>query len=94
MLMAHHLEKRWFRLYRSSLYRLDKLQPIKQKFAAMTAVEISGFWKEVRLWNVSENNLFLIIISIKSIKVRIIKNYLLQSFFYSNFKDIIETLSY
>ncbi|KAI8122976.1 axonemal, Dynein heavy chain 10 [Lucilia cuprina] len=48
MLMAHHLEKRWMRLYRSSLYRLDKLQPIKQKFADMTSVEISGFWKELQ----------------------------------------------
>ncbi|XP_037827971.1 dynein heavy chain 10, axonemal-like, partial [Lucilia sericata] len=48
MLMAHHLEKRWTRLYRSSLYRLDKLQPIKQKFADMTSVEISGFWKELQ----------------------------------------------
>uniref|UniRef100_A0A1I8PAD1 Dynein-1, subspecies f n=1 Tax=Stomoxys calcitrans TaxID=35570 RepID=A0A1I8PAD1_STOCA len=47
MLMAHHLGKRWQRLYLSSLYRLDKVQPIKQKFADMTAVEISGFWKEL-----------------------------------------------
>ncbi|KAM7359342.1 dynein heavy chain at 89D isoform 2-T2 [Cochliomyia hominivorax] len=48
MLMAHHMKKRWHRLYRSSLYRLDKLQPIKQKFADMTSVEISDFWKELQ----------------------------------------------
>uniref|UniRef100_A0A1B0BIZ4 Uncharacterized protein n=1 Tax=Glossina palpalis gambiensis TaxID=67801 RepID=A0A1B0BIZ4_9MUSC len=47
MLMAHHLGKRWHRLYRSSLYRMDKVQPIKQKFADMTSIEINGFWKEV-----------------------------------------------
>ncbi|XP_011184312.3 dynein axonemal heavy chain 10 [Zeugodacus cucurbitae] len=47
LLMAHHLEKRWNRLFRSSLFRLDKVQPIKQKFADMTAVEISSFWEEL-----------------------------------------------
>ncbi|XP_030371764.1 dynein heavy chain 10, axonemal [Scaptodrosophila lebanonensis] len=43
MLMAHHLEKRWKRLFLSALYRSEKLQPIKQKFADMTAVEITVF---------------------------------------------------
>ncbi|XP_058981464.1 dynein axonemal heavy chain 10-like [Musca domestica] len=50
MLMAHHLGKRWQRLYRSALYRLDKVQPIKQKFADMTSVEISSFWKELEIF--------------------------------------------
>ncbi|SPP80284.1 dynein heavy chain 10, axonemal [Drosophila guanche] len=43
MLMAHHLEKRWKRLFLSALYRSEKLQPIKQKFADMTSVEIDVF---------------------------------------------------
>ncbi|XP_064550918.1 dynein axonemal heavy chain 10 [Drosophila montana] len=43
MLMAHHLEKRWKRLFLSALYRSEKLQPIKQKFAEMTSVEIDVF---------------------------------------------------
>ncbi|KAH8295402.1 hypothetical protein KR018_010894 [Drosophila ironensis] len=43
MLMAHHLEKRWKRLFLSALYRSEKLQPIKQKFADMTSVEIDEF---------------------------------------------------
>ncbi|XP_017478046.1 PREDICTED: dynein heavy chain 10, axonemal [Rhagoletis zephyria] len=47
LLMAHHLEKRWNRLFRSSLFRMDKVQPIKQKFADLTSVEISTFWAEL-----------------------------------------------
>ncbi|KAH8358423.1 hypothetical protein KR093_000053 [Drosophila rubida] len=43
MLMAHHLEKRWKRLFLSALYRSEKLQPIKQKFAEMTSGEIEVF---------------------------------------------------
>lgn len=45
--MAHHLEKRWKRLFLSALYRSEKLQPIKQKFADITADEISVFWDDV-----------------------------------------------
>jgi len=47
MLMAHHLEKRWKRLFLSALYRYEKLQPIKQKFADMTSVEIDEFCDDV-----------------------------------------------
>ncbi|KAL7729890.1 hypothetical protein ACLKA6_014739 [Drosophila palustris] len=47
MLMAHHLEKRWKRLFLSALYRSEKLQPIKQKFAEMTSVEIEIFWDDL-----------------------------------------------
>ncbi|XP_017847923.1 dynein heavy chain 10, axonemal [Drosophila busckii] len=43
MLIAHHLEKRWKRLFLSALYRSEKLQPIKQKFAEMTSGEIDVF---------------------------------------------------
>ncbi|KAH8417458.1 hypothetical protein KR222_000260 [Zaprionus bogoriensis] len=43
MLMAHHLEKRWKRLFLSALYRSEKLQPIKQKFADLTTGEIEVF---------------------------------------------------
>lgn len=45
--MAHHLEKRWKRLFLSALYRSEKLQPIKQKFAEMTSVEIDVFCDDV-----------------------------------------------
>lgn len=45
--MAHHLEKRWKRLFLSALYRSEKLQPIKQKFADMTSVEINEFCDDV-----------------------------------------------
>lgn len=47
MIMAHHLEKRWNQLYRSALYRADKLKPIKEKFADMTLAEIESFLSEV-----------------------------------------------
>ncbi|EDV92648.1 GH18884 [Drosophila grimshawi] len=47
MLMAHHLEKRWKRLFLSALYRSEKLQPIKQKFAEMTSGEIDVFWNDL-----------------------------------------------
>lgn len=47
MLMAHHLEKRWKRLFLSALFRSEKLQPIKQKFADITAGEIEVFWDDV-----------------------------------------------
>lgn len=43
MLMAYHLEKRWKKLYNSSLIRGDSLAPIKNKFAEMTCSEISTF---------------------------------------------------
>lgn len=45
--MAHHLEKRWKRLFLSALYRSEKLQPIKQKFAEITSGEIDVFWDDV-----------------------------------------------
>lgn len=47
MLMVHHLEKRWKRLFLSALYRSEKLQPIKQKFAELTTGEIEIFWDDV-----------------------------------------------
>lgn len=47
MLMAHHLEKRWKRLFLSALFRSEKLQPIKQKFADITHGEIEVFWDDV-----------------------------------------------
>lgn len=47
MLMAYHLEKRWRKLYNSSLTRGESLQPIKKKFADMTCVEIATFAVDV-----------------------------------------------
>lgn len=47
MLMAYHLEKRWKKLYNSSLIRGDSLAPIKNKFAEMTCSEISTFSLDV-----------------------------------------------
>lgn len=49
MLMVHHLEKRWQSLYRSTIYRSDKLKPIIQKFAKMTSSDIEEFLIKVRL---------------------------------------------
>lgn len=43
MLMAYHLEKRWKKLYNSSLVRGQSLEPIKKKFADITSVEIEQF---------------------------------------------------
>ncbi|XP_055373636.1 dynein axonemal heavy chain 10 [Condylostylus longicornis] len=43
MLMSYYLEKKWKRLFRSAIFRMGKLQPIKQKFANLTSVEISTF---------------------------------------------------
>lgn len=48
MLMAFHLEKRWRKLYNSSLTRSESLLPIKEKFADMTCVEIQTFALDVR----------------------------------------------
>lgn len=47
MLMAYHLEKRWKKLYNSSLIRGESLAPIKNKFAEMTCSEISTFSLDV-----------------------------------------------
>lgn len=41
--MAYHLEKRWKKLYNSSLVRAQSLEPIKKKFAEITSVEIKTF---------------------------------------------------
>lgn len=46
--MAYHLEKRWIRLFNSAYHRENTLRPIKQKFAEMTANEISVFYLDVR----------------------------------------------
>lgn len=43
MMMAYHLEKRWKKLYNSSVNRGESLAPIKKKFADMTCVEIETF---------------------------------------------------
>ncbi|XP_055846772.1 dynein axonemal heavy chain 10 isoform X2 [Episyrphus balteatus] len=48
MLMAHHLEKRWKRIYRSSLYRSFKLGAIKQKFAEIVTTDINKFLEELQ----------------------------------------------
>lgn len=47
MLMAYHLEKRWKKLYNSSMNRGVSLAPIKKKFADMTCVEIESFTLDV-----------------------------------------------
>ncbi|GAB0094127.1 Dynein heavy chain [Sergentomyia squamirostris] len=43
MLMSYELEKRWKKLYKTSLYRSATLEIVKAKFAALTSVEISSF---------------------------------------------------
>ncbi|XP_055696351.1 dynein axonemal heavy chain 10 [Lutzomyia longipalpis] len=43
MLMSYELEKRWKKLYKSSLYRSATLEVVKTKFASLTSVEISSF---------------------------------------------------
>lgn len=48
MMMAYHLEKRWRKLYNSSMNRGLSLAPIKKKFADMTCVEIQTFALDVR----------------------------------------------
>ncbi|XP_055909296.1 LOW QUALITY PROTEIN: dynein axonemal heavy chain 10 [Eupeodes corollae] len=48
MLMIHQLEKRWKRIYRSSLYRSFKLGPIKQKFAEIVSKEINIFLEKLQ----------------------------------------------
>lgn len=45
--MSYHLEKRWKKLYNSSLIRTQSLKPIKKKFADMTAKEINIFCNDV-----------------------------------------------
>lgn len=47
MMMAYHLEKRWKKLYNSSMNRSVSLAPIKKKFADMTCVEIETFGVDV-----------------------------------------------
>lgn len=47
MMMAYHLEKRWRKLYNSSMNRGLSLAPIKKKFADMTCVEIQTFSLDV-----------------------------------------------
>lgn len=47
MMMAYHLEKRWRKLYGSSVTRGESLQPLKQKFAVMTGAEIETFAVDV-----------------------------------------------
>lgn len=47
MMMAYHLEKRWKKLYNSSMNRGVSLAPIKKKFADMTCVEIEAFTLDV-----------------------------------------------
>lgn len=49
MMMAYHLEKRWKKLYNSSMNRGVSLAPIKKKFADMTCVEIETFTLDVRI---------------------------------------------
>lgn len=47
MMMAYHLEKRWRKLYSSSVTRGESLRPLKHKFAVMTAGEIQAFALDV-----------------------------------------------
>lgn len=47
MMMAYHLERRWRKLYNSSMNRGVSLAPIKKKFADMTCVEIETFKTDV-----------------------------------------------
>ena len=47
MLMAHHLEKRWKKLFNSALYRAQTLQSTKLKFSEMTLNEINIFCADV-----------------------------------------------
>lgn len=47
MLMTYHLEKRWKKLYNSARVRAQSLEPIKKRFADMTAVEITTFSLDV-----------------------------------------------
>lgn len=49
MLMAFHLEKRWKKLFSSSLYRSKTLHSTKVKFSQMTANDIEKFKQEVKL---------------------------------------------
>lgn len=55
MMMAYHLEKRWKKLYNSSLIRGKSLEPIKKKFADMTCVEINTFALDVSLSVIKKN---------------------------------------
>lgn len=50
MLMSHHLEKRWQKLYNSSIIRAESLEPIKKKFADLTSIEIIDFCLNVILY--------------------------------------------
>lgn len=43
MLMSYVLEKKWNQLFNSSLLRIEELQPLKQKFAEITAKEVANF---------------------------------------------------
>lgn len=45
--MAYNLEKRWKKLYDSSLIRAESLEPIKKKFADVTTIEIRKFCASV-----------------------------------------------
>lgn len=47
--MAHHLEKRWKKLFNSALYRAQTLQSTKLKFADMTLSEIKSFGATVSI---------------------------------------------
>lgn len=50
IIIAYNLEKRWKKLYDSSLIRAESLQPIKKKFAGMTTIEIEKFCAKVRTY--------------------------------------------
>lgn len=47
MLMSYVLEKKWHQLFNSSLLRIEELQPMKQKFAEVTAKEVDNFGLKV-----------------------------------------------
>lgn len=59
MIMSYYLERRWRKLYNSSLIKAESLKPIKKKFADMTTIEINTF-----LTNVSFSSIIIIMIII------------------------------
>lgn len=49
--MSYYLERRWRKLYNSSLIKAESLKPIKKKFADMTTIEINTFLENVSLFS-------------------------------------------
>lgn len=47
MITSYYLERKWRKLYNSSIIRVDSLKPIKQKLAGITEHEINAFIENV-----------------------------------------------